>query len=204
MKKYLLLVLLAIVATVVHAQRFEGGLVGGLNASQVRGDYTHGYHKPGIQLGAYVQTDLSPRVYAGMEIKYSQKGSRKNPDPKTGDQEKYIMRLGYIDMPVYLGVRTVDAVSIIFGLSPGYLMRSSERNNYGLFPPQDRKPFKQFDLEGIVGARYPLTRHLKMEVRLGYSVIPIRDNPGDVPVVYWLNSQFNNVLSTSIYYSFGK
>ena len=203
MKKFLLLISLIVTFFAVRAQRFEGGLVGGLNASQVQGDFTQGYHKPGIQGGFYVQTDLSPRVYAGMEIKYSQKGSRKSPDPKTSDQEKYIMRLSYIDVPVYLGVRTGNAASFVFGLIPGYLMKSSERNNYGILPPEDRKPFFDYDLEGMIGTRYQLTKQLKLEVRIAYSLVPIRDNPGEV-YVYWLNSQFNNVLSTSIYYNFGK
>ena len=178
MKKAILLCLVVFMALASYAQRFEGGLVGGLNASQVQGDFTQGYHKPGVLFGGYVQTDLSRRVYAGMEIKYSQKGSRKNPDAKIQDQEKYIMRLGYMDIPVYLGVRTGDAVSVLFGLSGGYLVHSGEWNNLGKFPKEDQKPFNDFDFQALIGTRYELTDRLKLELRLSYSFIPIRDNPG--------------------------
>lgn len=203
MKRILLFVVLVVLAIASRAQRFEAGLVGGLNASQVQGDFTQGYHKPGALFGAYVQTDLSQTVFAGMEIKYSQKGSRKNPDAKTGDQEKYIMRLSYMDVPVYLGFHTGKNISMLVGLSPAYLVKGKEFNNYGELPPEDRKPFYNFDLEGLVGARYQLTDRLKLDIRVAYSLIPIRENPGEV-YVYWLDSQFNNVLSTSLYYRFGR
>ena len=203
MKKILLFIVLVVFALVSHAQRFEAGFVGGLNASQVQGDFTQGYHKPGIQLGTYVQTDLSPAVFAGMEIKFSQKGSRKNPNTKTGDQEKYVMRLAYVDVPVYLGFRAGGNISMLLGVIPGYLVNSKELNNYGQLPPEDRKPFNELDLEGMIGARYQLTDRLKLQVSLAYSLIPIRENPGDV-MIYWLDSQFNNVLSTGLYYRLGR
>ena len=131
MKRILFLAFVCFSALAVQAQRFEGGILAGLNASQVDGDFTHGYHKPGVLLGGYVQTDLSRVIYTGAEIKYSQKGSRKNPDTETGDQEKYIMRLDYMDVPVYLGFRTSQAISFIAGLSVGYLMQSGEWDNHG-------------------------------------------------------------------------
>ncbi|HKJ42153.1 MAG TPA: porin family protein [Sunxiuqinia sp.] len=203
MKKILLLFVPLVVAYMAHAQRFQAGLVGGLNASQVQGDYTQGYHQPGINFGVYVQTDLSRTVYSGMEIKFSQKGSRKNPSQKTGDQEKYIMRLNYMDIPVYLGLRSGENVSVLFGLIPGYLVKGIEKNNYGELPPEDRKPFNDFDLEGMLGVRYQISDRMKLQVNLAYSLVPIRDNPGNV-MIYWLDSQFNNVLSTCLYYRFGK
>ena len=125
---------MALSAFAAQSQRFEGGILAGFNASQVDGDFTHGYHKPGVLLGGYVQTDLSRVIYAGGEIKYSQKGSRKNPDTETGDQEKYIMRLGYMDVPVYLGFRTSRAISFLAGLSVVYLMHSGEWDIHGPFP----------------------------------------------------------------------
>ena len=103
-----------------RAQRFEGGVIAGLNASQVDGDFTSGYHKPGIAIGGFVQNNFSRTLFACMELKFNQKGSRRNPDPKISvDQSKYIMRLNYADMPVYLGVRTSEKISFIAGISTG-------------------------------------------------------------------------------------
>ena len=82
----------------LFAQRFDGGILAGFNATQVEGDTYKGYNKPGIAAGVYVQTDLAPAIFAAMEIKYSQKGARKKSTQK--DPEIYIMRLNYIEMPV--------------------------------------------------------------------------------------------------------
>ncbi|HRX13350.1 MAG TPA: hypothetical protein P5210_16925, partial [Draconibacterium sp.] len=73
--KLLFAALLLMICNVALAQRFNGGILAGLNASQVEGDIYRGYHKPGILGGFYVETDLAPAVFMGMEIKYAQKGS---------------------------------------------------------------------------------------------------------------------------------
>ncbi len=203
MKRILLLTLLLTFYFAVQAQRFEGGILAGFNASQVDGDFTHGYHKPGVLLGGYVQTDLSRVIYAGAEIKYSQKGSRKNPDTETGDQEKYIMRLGYMDVPIYLGFRTSQSISFITGLSVGYLMHSGEWDNHGRFPPEDNRPFNEFDYQALIGTRIELTDRLKFDLRLAYSFLPTRDLPGEI-YWYWWDDQYNNVISTSLYYQLGR
>ena len=110
----------------LQAQRFEGGLLAGFNASQVEGDFFKGYNKPGVIAGFFVQTDIAPAVFAGMEIKYSQKGSRKRIDPKDPDPDKYIMRLGYVDLPLFVGFRTNQWGSVLAGVSAGYLIHARE------------------------------------------------------------------------------
>lgn len=187
----------------VNAQRFQGGILAGLSASQVDGDFTKGYHKPGVLLGGYVQTDLSRTVFAGMEIKYAQKGSRRNPNPKKEDQRKYIMRLGYMDLPAYLGFRTSETISVLAGLSAGYLMHSGEFDNFGEFPEEDQKPFNDFDFQAFLGTRFELADRLALDLRFAYSFMPIRDLAGDISW-YWWDDQYNNMLSTSIYYRLGR
>lgn len=194
---YLLMLLVITTATTVFSQRFEGGALGGLNASQVDGDTHSGYYKPGIVAGAYVINNFSERLFAGMEIKYAQKGSRKNPNFKTGDQEKYIIRLSYIDIPVYLGFKTSERTSILGGVSAGYLINSQIRDNYGPYPEQP--VFNDFDLQGMLGFRFRLTNRLAVDLRGAYSLLPIRENPGKAEI-YWLDSQFNNLLNTTVLY----
>ncbi len=203
MRKLMLFSFFLLTVLFLRAQNFEGGLIGGLNASQVEGDFTKGYHKPGVIAGAYVQRELSRTVYAGMEIKYAQKGSRKSPSEKDVEKEKYIMRLGYIDLPVYMGFRTSENISILFGLSAGYLMHSGEYNNYGLFPEEDRHDFNNFDFQAFMGSRFEITDRLTLDLRFAYSFLPIRDLEGDI-YWYWWDDQYNNVISTCLYYRFGK
>lgn len=194
---YVMLLLTITMTTAAFAQRFEGGVLGGFNASQVDGDTHSGYNKPGIVAGAYVINNFSERLFAGMEIKFAQKGSRKNPNFKLGDQEKYIIRLSYIDLPVYIGVRTSERTSILGGVSAGYLIHSQIRDNYGPYP--DQPVFNEFDIQGMLGFRFQITNRLAVDLRGAYSLVPIRENPGKAEI-YWLDSQFNNLLSTTILY----
>lgn len=200
MKKILLLAgFLVLLVQISFAQRFEGGVLGGLNASQVDGDSYSGYHKPGVALGGFVQTDLSRSIYAGMELKLMQKGSRNRDSLATDGQIKYIMRLNYVDLPVYLGIRTNDRTSVFFGISMGYLLSGNEYNDYGKFPVEDQHNFNPFDVQGLLGFRVRFTNRLSVDLRGNYSVIPIRKQQGN-PLWYWKSNQFNNLLSTTVLY----
>ena len=196
---YLIILLLTITSLTGFAQRFEGGALIGLNASQVDGDNYSGYHKPGVALGGFVQTNLSRTIYAGMELKLMQKGSRNIDSLATDGQIKYIMRLNYVDLPVYLGIRTSERISLLAGVSPGYLISGREYNDYGKLTEQDQKAFSEFDLQGLLGFRFQFTKRLFVDLRGAYSVLPIRKQKGD-PLWYWRSNQFNNLLSTTVLY----
>ena len=194
-----LLILLGMTSLFSYAQRFEGGILGGLNASQVDGDTFSGYRKPGVLAGGYVLTNLTRSVFAGMELKFSQKGSRNVDSLATDGQIKYIMRLNYVDLPVYLGIRTSEKTSVLFGLSSCYLINGTEYNDYGKFVAEDQKPFNQYDLEGFLGFRFQFTKRLFVDLRGTYSITPIRGKPGN-NLYYWRSNQFNNFLSTTVLY----
>ncbi|MBA4408670.1 MAG: hypothetical protein C0397_04520 [Odoribacter sp.] len=196
---YFIAFLLTMLGLDGFSQRFEGGVIGGFNASQVDGDSYRGYHKPGIALGGYVQTSLSQTVYVGMELKFMQKGSRNIDSLATDGQIKYIMRLNYVDLPVYLGIRTSEKIAILFGLSPGYLISGAEYNDYGKFEEEDQNPFNELDLQGLLGFRFQLSRRLFIDLRGAYSLLPIRKQTGD-PLWYWKSNQFSNLLSTTVLY----
>ncbi len=199
MKRALLTIALLATTVLVYAQRFDAGLIAGFNASQVEGDYFKGYNKAGILAGIYVQTDVAPAIVAGLEIKYSQKGSRRKYDPKLPDVDKYIMRLGYIDIPIYMGFRANNRSMIIAGITPGVLLHARELNSYGEFPVEDQHPFKNFDLQPFVGFKFDFLERLSLDLRFALSVVPIRNKP-DGTNYYWHNNQFNNVISLAFYY----
>jgi len=200
-KKLLLPILLLFVANVVFAQRFDGGILAGFNATQVEGDTYKGYNKPGIVAGAYVETDIAPAVFAAMEIKFSQKGARKKSTLK--DPEIYIMRLNYVEMPVYVAFRTNERGSIIGGLSTGFLLSGKEFNIDGEFPPQDQEPFKKIDLQPFIGFQFDFLENVKADLRFAFSVLPVRGKPINTNY-YWQNNQFNNVITLALYYQIGR
>ncbi len=204
MRKIILPVFFFLFVTTSVAQRFDAGILAGFNGTQVEGDSFKGYHKPGILAGIFVQTDIIPTVFTGMEIKYSQKGSRKRIPPRDPEPEKYIMRLGYIDLPLFVGFRTNDKGSVVAGVSAGYLVHSGEYDEYGLFQPQDRHEFNNFDLQPFLGFQFALRDELKLDLRFALSILPIRGQPGEnATEYYWLNNQFNNVISLALYYNLG-
>lgn len=199
MRKLLLAFGLLICSNILLAQRFDAGLIAGFNASQVEGDYFKGYHKAGLLAGIFVQTDIAPAIVAGMEIKYSQKGSRKKLDAKNPEVEKYIMRLGYIDIPIFMAFRTNDKSMIVGGIAPGILIHSKEIGAYGEFPPEDQHEFNTFDLMPFLGFQFDFLDNMSVDLRFALSVVPIRNKPQGTNY-YWHNNQFNNVISLALYY----
>ena len=109
------------------------------------------------------------------------------------------MRLNYADLPVYFGFRTNDVVSVVGGVSFGYLVNSVEINEDGKFPPEDQVAFNDFDLQPFVGFRFEITDRIKSDLRMAYSVLPVRGKP-DNDLWYWRQNQFNNVISFALYY----
>jgi len=197
---YLILFLLGTSSMISYSQRFEGGLLGGLNATQVDGDSYSGYHKAGMVLGGYAQANFSRVIFATMELKFAQKGSRNVDSLATDGQIKYIMKLNYAEMPVYLGIRTGEKISLLAGVSFGYLISGAEYNDYGKFPPEDQHPFNAFDLEAMLGFRFKFTDRLSVDIRGQYSMIPIRQAIPGYNLYYWKDNQFNNVLNTTVIY----
>ena len=110
------------------------------------------------------------------------------------------MRLGYIDIPVYMAFRTNDRGSIIGGLSTGLLVHSAEFDEYGEFPEEDQHPFNTIDLQPFLGFQFDFMDNIKADLRFALSVLPIRGKPCDTNY-YWHNNQFNNVISLALYYS---
>jgi len=201
-KKIVLPLLILLLSGVVMAQRFDGGILGGYNACQVEGDTYKGYHKPGLVAGFFVQTDVAPAVFLAMEIKYSQKGARNKIKPE--QPQKYIMRLGYIDIPFYAAFRTNDRGSIIGGVSTGFLVHSAEFDEYGEFPKEDQNAFNSIDLQPFLGFQFDFMDNLKADLRFALSVLPIRGQPGEGTNYYWHNNQFNNIITLAFYYQLAR
>lgn len=61
-------------------QRFKAGVIAGVTASQIDGDASAGFHKVGLQGGLRGIVILKPRQEASVEILFTQRGSRNQPD----------------------------------------------------------------------------------------------------------------------------
>lgn len=188
------------------AQEFYGGVLAGFNGSQVEGDLASGYNKMGLEAGVWTQRDFSDKMYWGAELKVNQKGSRIVPTRKNG-YRKYVYRLNYIDLPVWIGYQVLPDISVFTGLSYGYLFHKSGIDNYGIDPTVLYDNISNWELGMFLGFKVDFERIVErhwaknflLETRFQYSALSIHNNHD--PFIYYFSAgQFNNVISTVLYY----
>ena len=180
------------------AQNFHAGLIAGLSTTQVAGDQLSGFNKAGIIAGGFVNGALGEKTGLQMEIIFIQKGSRKPPDPD--NNEYYVMRLSYIEVPLLFKWQAAQKFNIELGPSFGTLVFSEEEREWGVYEPII--PFKKFDLSGNIGLSYSLTEKLTINSRLTNSMIPIRNLLDGYSFAFFDRGQYNTVLAFTLHYQF--
>lgn len=162
------------------SQSFYGGLIGGMNVSQVDGDTYGGYHKVGINVGGIVYANFTPRLGASLELLFSQKGSKgvRTSGSTVGDYfEKYTLHINYVEVPVM--VRFYNTPRIHFGAGASYSQYVSAKESYeGLYAlsfDPDVYRFKKYEIDLMASISYMIYKGLMGDVRFQYSVTPVRD-----------------------------
>jgi hypothetical protein len=177
-------------------QDFNGGVLGGINATQVFGDQWSGPNKAGLYVGAFVNRYFSKRSSIQLELDYIQKGSSKNPDPSTGDYDEYKLKLNYIELPVLYKYDFAPRGTLETGLSLGVLIKQDE---YAYPPPTSGKEFNTIDFSFNLGAYYSFAEYWRINIRLAHSIIPIR--PHASGQTYRLNKgQYNQSIAFILHY----
>jgi hypothetical protein len=176
MKNILLIIfLLQLTMTGIKAQSIGGGLIGGINASQVDGDTHAGYHKLGLNVGAVGIIPINPKMAISMEILYNQKGSHRRPHPNDPNASSYKLRLNYLDVPILLNFKDKNKLIVAAGLSYGTLVNYQEIINGFINPyPVGSEPWRTYDINALIDFKYPITEKLYFNFRYAYSAIGIR------------------------------
>jgi hypothetical protein len=195
--KKLIILLLIIPYISLQAQRFQGGLIVGMNASQVDGDTYAGYNKIGFTVGAYTYTSLSRMTDIQLEIKYTGKGARKKTTEY--DPSKFVNQLNYIEIPIILRFKTGSRIDFEGGLAYGYLFNNTMKDDYNTEKIEGL--FNTSDFSGLVGILYKMNEKISLSMRASYSLLTIRDDLQSIP---YLKSRgvYNNVLTIAFYYKF--
>lgn len=189
----------------LSAQRFSGGVLAGLTASQVDGDSYGGYNKIGFQGGVFVCTDFRKNFGARMEIRYAGRGAQKV--TTADDTEVYKLALHYIDLPLMATYTLRKKVIFDLGIVPGYLFAKNGEDSGGKLPQEFLVDFKRFDLAWLAGVNYRITKNLSVNLRYSYSLLSINDFQDRTGIYSWVGNLFgyrtgdyNNYLTLGICY----
>jgi hypothetical protein len=200
MKRYVLIAL-SLLPLHLAAQQFRGGIIAGINGSQVDGDHYAGYNKLGIMAGFFVYRPVSEKLDIQLEIKYMGKGASKK--TTKSDLVQYKSQLHYVEMPLLLHYKASRKLGIEAGLGFGYLFSYAEKDEYGEIPIEDAAKFNAFELSSIIGLRYNIKPFLALNLRYSYSILPILNSPGDI--TYFFNrGAYNNLFSIGVMYELGQ
>ena len=174
-------------------QRFDAALIAGFNASQIDGDNLAGYEKLGVHAGAKAYARFSENFSFGMELLFSQKGSKSGLNPTGTNVFKLL--LNYAEIPLLFHYHDKDRA--IFGIGASYAaFVSYKRIEQGVNTTNAEPPVFPRDWNILLDlAVLAFKQHFALNFRFAYSLTPIAIWPGStIPG----NKVFNNLLTVRL------
>ena len=209
MNRFFALLLLLSVTTLRGQNVFTAKGIFGFNGCQIHGDNFSGYDKFGLILGPAINARFSERTSLELGFYLSQKGSRRNPNPKLQDYTYYRIHLNYLDMPLTLRWKLGDRYFITLGPSVAYLISYREESDRGDWT--GLWPFNKLEAGLNAGLGGDINEKWTIELRSSNSVTPVRHWGGNFTSrVYYPNAiarffnkgLYSNVLSLFLAYRF--
>ncbi len=186
----------------LNAQKFKGGLFGGLISSQVNGDNLSGFDIFGIHAGAFTTLNLSERGHLQFEIGLSQKGAQER-DSSTSNF--YRLRINYVSIPLLYTYRLNKQLSFEVGPQADLFVNFTEEDIAGE-RQNNPYPFYPVNLAGVGGIVYHISDNFWICFRSSISITPTRKNTraGGAPYIIQAGGagHRNLALSTALYYQF--
>jgi hypothetical protein len=168
--------------------------------NQVDGDGYGGYNHVGMQfgLGTLVKFDKGSKSI-GFEINYAQKGARKWPRIDEGDNTSFVLRLNYVEVPLFF---VFDSWGIPFEIGPvfSYLIDAPLPKYNGIQSPQNQV-LREFEIGGMFGLNYKISEKLYFKFRITNSITPIYEAD---PIVLpnWLAGGWHRGAGVNLTYFF--
>lgn len=213
-RRLFLLILLVFCTSIVQAQDnyfnrpdkngqdkiFFGGIVAGINASQIDGDTYAGFHKAGLNTGIAAYIKLNPKVVLSLELLYSQKGARNVQvynSPTVGSVPIiYTAKLNYAEIPLMLHYAVADKIH--FGLGASYSRLVSDKETMDSYTQSSinalQNTFRKQDFNYLAAVSYQLYNNIFVRARYQYSMTSIRDAQ-KIPIEFGTSRQFNNLFA---------
>jgi hypothetical protein len=205
MRSLVLYLLLIILPCIAFGQSIRGGLAAGMNAAQVDGDEVYGYHKYGLNAGAFATIPVGKNFSVSIETSYSQKGSYQSPQYADSLSGEYKLILNYVEVPVLFQYTDKDIVKVGTGLSWGRLVQFKEyEHGNRVVWPTSYGPYKTSDTQILVDLQLKLFTGFYFNLRYGYSLGKIRTRTfvQQATGKTWTRKQYNNDLTARLIYVF--
>lgn len=190
--------------SLVEAQRFEGGLQGGLNLCQVDGDRNGGYNKLGYNLGTFLHYVLKDEHHSiGFDIMYMHKGSRTSTDRNNLGAPLIIYYYNYVELPFYYRY-TMNHLTFRGGLNWAYMI-NNKMDDGGRQREMDE--IRKTDFLFHFGAEYQFSEKLAIMGLYQYSIRSIVPrNTSQIHSVSFpglrRNGVYHNLIQVSLKYYF--
>jgi len=200
------LLFLALLIPTAKAQFIRGGVIAGINATQVDGDEVFGYKKYGWNLGATAIVPITKkRWFIGLETMYSEKGSYQHAIySDTAKNGSYKLNLNYVEVPVLLMFEDKGKLTFGIGASWNRLIKAEEWEHGRKTATNLNGPYNRDDFDVLLDMRFNLYKRLKFNFRYAYSMAKIRTRTYNNGVSEWDRKQYNNLLSFRVLYVFNE
>ena len=131
-----------------------------------------------------------------MEMIFIQKGSRM---PTDDYNQYYLMRLGYIEVPVLVNYHLNKKFGVFGGPSFGVLISNEEKTHAGVLV--DPPPFKKYEVAYHAGLLYTLSDNWFFDLRYSHSITTIRPYIAGY-TTFFDKGQYNVLIEFSLMYQF--
>ena len=202
MKYFGFLVFFSISTVLVYSQQFRAGASFGVNASQIGGDGYSGFNKAGINAGLYSNTKLTKDLDFQFEINYSEKGSRKNARPDKDDNDFFLLRMPYIEIPLMVQYHK-NKFTYEAGLYYSRLLSSYLQDENGTFEIEPQlNQFSDNDFAFLLGVNFNLTDNIMMNWRFNTSFLPFRKYDSGSNELPFDSGMYHHYVAFTLRYQF--
>jgi opacity protein-like surface antigen len=179
---------------------FFGGIVLGINPSQIDGDTYSGFHKAGLNTGLISYVKMNTKLLLSLELLFSQKGARNVQvynSPAVGSVPIiYTAKLNYVEIPLMLHYSVANQIQL--GAGASYSRIISDKETMDSYMPSSinnlQDTYRKQDINYLVGVSYQLYQNIFVRARYQYSVMSIRD-ANKIPIEFGTSSQYNNLFA---------
>ncbi len=184
----------------IHAQSFTGGVKMGVVASQVAGDLSSGFNKAGFFATAYAQRQFTLKSATRIGLSFVQKGSRESEAELKKSGLQYLMRVNYIEIPLWYIYKIRNNIHLLGGLSYARLIGTPyEEANY--VKDVVSAGFNLNNLDIMLGIEYFVFPNIAVSVESHNSITPIRPHASGAKRGF-NRGQYSDALLFGISYQF--